>query len=357
MKQLLKKVLQNKVFHRLIHAVPFQYPKEKLDRFNRFLAQVKVSGPEGCFAVLQPFEQKIHLKQESQVPFGLLQFLPITLINPPEAWDKYDQKLFVFDTRGKIQVEYQFGIHFNPTSLCQYALSLYDTYLQTKSEELKALFLKQIGFLLEESETTETEFRMPYRYDFFDMVKGPWLSALAQAQAGSVLLRAFVLTGDISYLEQARKAFRVINAKNGLDIMLNGYRWAEEYPTEKPSCVINGLAWVIISLLEGMQFFPKDPEMEQQVSDYIETYKAHIDTYDLGKGMIRYSMMNEQLVNNNYLGFQCLQMLQIFYYTKDVFFYNRHIKWQDNFDHEEFVSAYLPFNILNRRLRNISKGM
>jgi len=355
MKELLKGILHSKVFYKIIHSIPFQYPKEKLIAFDRFLIAVKEAGPEGCLGVLKPYVQVIEVEERKNVE--LLQFLPITLINPPEAWDKYDQKLFVFDHRGKVKVKYPYGVHFNPTALCQYAFSIYDTYLRTKSDQWKTLFFKQVDFLLEEGEESEREFRVPYRFDFFDMVKGPWLSALAQAQAGSFLMRAYILSGNNDYRMLAKKAFNAINATNKLDIILFDYRWAEEYPTEKPSCVINGLAWVIMSMLEFVQVFPDEQEIKKQVQDYIRTYKENVDKYDLEKYKIRYSLMNDRLVNNSYRGFQCLQMLQIYWYTKDLFFYNRHLKWQDNFDHEEFVSAYLPFNILNRRLRDISKGL
>lgn len=355
MKQLVKKALHNKVFSTIIHAIPFSYPKQKLLSFNQLLDDIKDAGPVGCFEILKRFEHN-EFNKDGNLPV-LLKFIPITLINPPEAWDKYDQNLFVFDERGKVKVQYPSGIHVNPTSICQYALSIYDTYFETKDEKYEELFFKQVGFLIEEGEESGGEVRFPYRFDFFDMLKGPWISGLAQAQAGSVFLRAYILSKDTKYLDLAKKSVDVINARNKLDIVVNGYRWAEEYPTDKPSCVINGLAWIIISLLEMSLFFPKDIVIKNQLDDYLKTYKSNVDYYDVAKDKVKYSLMNDTFVNNSYRGFQCLQMLHIYYYTKDLFFYQRHIKWQDNFDHTEFVSAYLPFNIMNRRLRDISKGL
>ncbi len=359
MKKLIKSSLNNSLFRKIIHKIPFITPKTKLAHFCKFLQSIKEQGPENCFKTLSEYEQVIIIDEtnDNNRKIKLLQFIPITLVNPPEAWNKYYKKLFLFNEEGKIFVRYPFGVNFNPVSIAQYALSIYDSYVSSKDKELKDLFFKQVSFLLEEGDENKEEIKFPYRFDFFDMVKGPWVSGLAQAQAASVLLRAFVLFKDEKYLLLASKSIKAINNKNKLLINVNGYQWIEEYPTEKPSCVINGLAWIIISLLELKSFFSDDQTLANEINNYIKTYKENVASYDLGNGRIRYSLMDEKLVNNSYLGFQCLQMIHIYYYTRDVFFYNMHIKWQEYFDKKEFVSSYLPFNLWNRRLKDLSKGL
>jgi hypothetical protein len=359
MKNSIKALLNNALFRNIVYKIPIYYDKKKLAQFDTFLNSIKSSDPQDALAVLTLFEQKtsVDLYNDKIRPFKLLQFIHVTLVNPPSVWEIYNKKLFFHDADGKIKIKYQFGTHFNPATLCQYTLSLYDTFYKSKEAGIKAQFLKQVTFLLKEAEETETELRFPYRYDFFDMVKGPWVSGLAQAQGIAVLLRAYLLTSDALYLQLANKSYAAINSQNKLVIEVNGYKWVEEYPTENPSCAINGFTTVIICLLELQRFFPDDAKLSKDIEEYLKTFKDNVGSYDKGKGQIRYSLMNNKIVNNNYLGFQCLQMIHLYYYTKDEVFYHLHLKWQSYFDHGEFISSYLPINQLNRKLKDLSNGL
>ena len=104
MKTKLKALLHNRLFEKIIHQVPFIYPAKKLQAFDELLLKVKEVGPDKTSGILHPYEQRVNIEIENNPSYrvSLLQFLPITLVNPPEAWDKYYKKLFQFDKSGKI---------------------------------------------------------------------------------------------------------------------------------------------------------------------------------------------------------------------------------------------------------------
>jgi hypothetical protein len=352
----LKKLFQKKLFHKLFSRIPFIYDKEKFISFQQAMQSFSYYSALSQDEYITKFERSFKvLNGGKEQEKKLLEFISVTLVNEPEVWSFYNKSLFKFDRNGRIMVKYQHGCFFNPSTLCQYALSLFDAFGRSNQPHYRTLFLSQVRLLLQEAEDENGELQFPYRFDFFDMVKGPWLSGLAQGLAIAVFIRAYVLTGNAEYLYYAIKAKQAINTKNRIEINNNGLLWIEEYPTVIPSLVLNGFVTTVICLFEFKMFFPFDKELSDKLDAYLNTIKSRIDIYDLGHGSIRYSMMKENTVNNNYLGFQCLQMFHLYYYTGDPFFHSKFLKWKSYFDGKEFISSYLPFNKLNRRLKDIAK--
>ena len=71
----------------------------------------------------------------------------------------------------------------------------------------------------------------------------PWLSAMAQGQCASLLIRVGRERDDGSLVESARRALApmlVPTSEGGVQARLNGGLFLEEYPTEPPSFVLNG---------------------------------------------------------------------------------------------------------------------
>jgi heparosan-N-sulfate-glucuronate 5-epimerase len=71
----------------------------------------------------------------------------------------------------------------------------------------------------------------------------PWLSAMAQGQGASLLVRVHAQTGHERFAEGAALAlapFAVASARGGVQALLDGRPFPEEYPTQPPSYVLNG---------------------------------------------------------------------------------------------------------------------
>lgn len=82
-----------------------------------------------------------------------------------------------------------------------------------------------------------------FRYPHSLPLPPGWLSAMAQGEGASLLVRVAAATGDDRYADAARRALgpmRVPSADGGTRAALDGHDWPEEYPTQPPSYVLNG---------------------------------------------------------------------------------------------------------------------
>jgi glycosyltransferase involved in cell wall biosynthesis len=99
---------------------------------------------------------------------------------------------------------------YHPTNIAQYALSQWNQYLATNDERHRQNFLTQAHWLVEhEICISNGAGGWPISSSHLG-VRGesPWLSALTQGQALSVLARAYQLTQEEVFLEVARRAVR-----------------------------------------------------------------------------------------------------------------------------------------------------
>jgi len=79
-------------------------------------------------------------------------------------------------------------------------------------------------------------------------VKAPWRSGMAQGEGASLLVRVHTETGDATYADAARRALAPLGRARedeGTLAWIDGRPWPEEYPTRRPSYVLNGaiFAW------------------------------------------------------------------------------------------------------------------
>ncbi len=88
-----------------------------------------------------------------------------------------------------------------------------------------------------------------HRFDwpYFQLLKAPWYSGLAQGQGISLLLRVWRLTGDERYLDAAVNAFEAMTiptTDGGVQFVdEDGDVWLEEYITAPPTHILNGFIW------------------------------------------------------------------------------------------------------------------
>jgi heparosan-N-sulfate-glucuronate 5-epimerase len=83
--------------------------------------------------------------------------------------------------------------------------------------------------------------RLPYTKTF--QLPAGWPSAMAQGEGASLLARLHLETGEERFADAARRATRAMSlpsAEGGVQALLDGRAWPEEYPTDPPSFVLNG---------------------------------------------------------------------------------------------------------------------
>lgn len=119
-----------------------------------------------------------------------------------------------------------------------------------------------------------------------------WYSAMAQGQAMSTLVRAYLLTKDETYLKAALHAigpYKVPSEKHGVKaVFMNKYEWYEEYPTTPSSFVLNGFIYSLIGLYDLAQTASEEDgsEAARLYAKGMESLKAMVPLYDTGSGTI-----------------------------------------------------------------------
>ena len=132
------------------------------------------------------------------------------------------------------------GDQVNPEAAFIHALALHDDHLLSGKAERRDAFLFVADYFCRQ-QTEDGDWQ--YLFDWPGS-KAPWLSALAQGRGASVMLRAFLLTGEKRYKTAAIKAldkFDVPLEKGGYQAIhrLTGLPYYEEYPS-RPIGVMNG---------------------------------------------------------------------------------------------------------------------
>lgn len=119
-----------------------------------------------------------------------------------------------------------------------------------------------------------------------------WYSAMAQGQAMSTLVRAYLLTKDQAYLNAALRAtgpYKMPAEQHGVKaVFMNKYDWYEEYPTTPSSFVLNGFIYSLIGLYDLAETAGDKlgREAGQLFSRGMESLKAMLPLYDTGSGSI-----------------------------------------------------------------------
>jgi len=255
----------------------------------------------------------------------------------PKAW--LESSIMKYDGDSIPLVNYSGKYEVNPTTICQFAMSCYDDYIQNNNQISKNYFLRQVKYLADNHIDFAEGIAFPYNFSAQGMI-APWYSALAQGHAASMFVRAYFLTNDIKYLDMAKKSINYMIARypNGtLNYTAENFVWLEEYPKNPPSSVLNGFVSAIFGLIDYSKLYPNDTAVANCVKYCLISLKTDIHLYDTGNWLI-YDRSTKNNVNNNYIGMQTLQMKQLYKATKDTAFLNYYYKWEKYFNWEDWLN-------------------
>lgn len=251
------------------------------------------------------------------------------------------------DSDGVIMLDYgsDLGVQYNPNAIAQVSLGFYDLYLGSlvsKDNRLQDLyvdsFLKQSNWFINHGRKVRDNVLL-WEYNFpFEMreyLKKPWRSALAQGQAISVLIRAFILTKDNKYLSAAHDGFNAfrysgLQHEGGVVYRDKDNVWLEEVIFSKPNHILNGLVWALWGVRD-YAVFVKDDYATQLYMETEMTLSRILDRYDLGfwtcyddisciKGPI-------MPVSSYYQKLHTIQMLAMYQLTQKEIYYEKYKKW------------------------------
>jgi heparosan-N-sulfate-glucuronate 5-epimerase len=191
--------------------------------------------------------------------------------------------------------------HYNPVTIEQYALGLYNRYLS--GEDTINKFLVTADWLLKYMDT-KGALRCNYPYKGYS---AGWVSAMSQGEALSVFVRAYSLTNDDNYKTACTKVFNyLIDKKNGLvtgiseiDSKFRNNVFFQEYPITKNSLhkyTLNGFIYTLIGVYDWSTI--ADTKLAfSYFNNGISTLKLLLPYYDIG-GFSTYDL--DYLFTNKY---------------------------------------------------------
>jgi heparosan-N-sulfate-glucuronate 5-epimerase len=154
-------------------------------------------------------------------------------------------------------------------AFAQYGLGCNERWVAGEGEEwLNAA--RAVGDTLLERQTAEGAwiqgFDLPHTYD----LRAPWVSAMAQGEAASLLTRLSKATGEERYAEAATRALDPMP----MAFLPDGSPFPQEYPTDPPAHVLNGAIYAIWGLYDAGD--------EARFEDALDTLVRNLHRWDTG---------------------------------------------------------------------------
>ena len=179
------------------------------------------------------------------------------------------------------------GWQYHPVAIAQQALRYYNEFAADESSRALERVVAAANWFVASQDRRDGKWHYRYDYPLGDdaWMRAPWSSALAQGQAISVLTRIYDHTGSRVYLDAATHALVQLTRsvdEGGLTAAFFGHPFYEEYPTEPPSFVLNGLMFTLIGLYDLATADP-DGDAPRLYSEGIETLAYALPFYDAAR--------------------------------------------------------------------------
>jgi D-glucuronyl C5-epimerase C-terminus len=217
---------------------------------------------------------------------------------------------FIFDSNGIPCTTFPGSkeTKYNPVSIAQYALGLWEIFLSDSKDKLLKKFLKISDWFVE----NQVDGGWQYHYhDKISNLKTGWISAMAQGQDISVLIRAFQISGNKKYLDCAEQAIKPLEksiSEGGVVHKFDEHNWwFEEYPSpQNPGHVFNGHIYCLFGIWDLYRVSKYDKTLEL-FNKGVNALITQIQHYDTGY-WVTYDQKFRDLINAPYLDLQIRQL-------------------------------------------------
>ena len=198
-------------------------------------------------------------------------------------------RTYNFDAQGLPRVQYgdPVGLRYNVITIAQYGLYCFQLYDSTKNDLYRTRALVCAEWLVKNISVYRDELKA-WVYDFdldFYGLKAPWISAMAQGEGISLLLRAFSVDNNLIYLkttQEAIKPFQRDTHQGGVvDFLNDGSLFFEEYPTQPASHVLNGFVFALLGVYDYARYY-EEPWAHQLVEKGIKSLENNWRAWDTG---------------------------------------------------------------------------
>ena len=268
---------------------------------------------------------------------------------------------FLFDSEGVPLLPHYLqssntGTHYYPISIGQYALAIYHEYQKFKKKEDLKRFLNLANWFV----TNQNQ--NGFWYSHTDMSKfqlsQPWVSAMAQGRAISVLTRAFHVTDERKYLNSALKALETFSVKTkdgGITTVLGvDSVFYQEYPGKTNSFVLNGAIFALWGLYDLYLLGEEGAsESKEYFKKGVNGVLSKIESYDIGF-WTKYDLYPKNGLNactSHYHDIHIKQMKVMHQLTKENIFKEKYELWSDYDCNINLLKAYFyKISIVYKRL-------
>jgi heparosan-N-sulfate-glucuronate 5-epimerase len=172
-------------------------------------------------------------------------------------------------------------------SVAQRGLAYYERYLAGDGEAWRSVATAAAAWLVgrqEDSGRATGAWLHRYTFPHTYPLRPPWVSAMAQGEAASLLVRIYHETSEERFAEAAVRAMRPLGLTppdGGAMARLDQGIFLEEYPTDPPSCVLNGGMFAIWGCFDVARALD-DPTAKRLFDESVETLTVVLDRYDTG---------------------------------------------------------------------------
>jgi hypothetical protein len=225
-----------------------------------------------------------------------------------------------FDANGIPMLDYRgsLGRQYNPIAIAQYGLGCLNESREQGAEsreqrvgsgEQGAESLSPSAFLLraracadwlvdhlEPNAAGLPVWMHRFDWEYFQTLKAPWFSGLAQGQGIALLMRMHAVTGESGYRDAALRAFvaMVTPVKEGGTLFVDdrGDWWIEEYITDPPTHILNGMMWALWGVRDLQKFGDDAPVKAGRATSLphpsevwdrcVATLERNLDRFDSG---------------------------------------------------------------------------
>ena len=187
--------------------------------------------------------------------------------------------------------------YYSPGNIASDGIRFVDGYVRTgnpaylEKARVRAAKLREIGI------AKDGALYLPYGFNYpAESIRAPWVSAYSQGLALSFLVRLFRVTGEASYAETARlifAAFRLLGPRRAhwVAYVLSGDLWLEEYPSARPTHVLNGFNFAIFGLYD-YERLTRDAGAAQLLQAALATMRKRAISYRVPGGVSLYDLVH-----------------------------------------------------------------
>ncbi len=245
-----------------------------------------------------------------------------------------------FDGDGIPQLDYrgQIGRQYNPIAIAQYGLGNFNLWRRTGESKRREKYLHVADWLRDSLEPNSHGYRVwmhKFDWEYRDTLKAPWYSGLAQGQGISLLIRAFIDTGESTYLKAADAAL----ASFWADVTAGGvaYKdpvtkdlWFEEYIVSPPTHILNGFIWASWGIYD-FYLATKQERVRTLFDSAMQTLQNNLQHFDTGYWSL-YELSNNRLkmlASPFYHQLHIVQLAVLHRLTGITLFRDMSLRWEE----------------------------